>query len=92
MTHADHSRVIDPAHRAAIYTPNGMLPGTLLVDGFVAATWAIERTPTSALLRIASFERIGPAERAEVSAEGQRLLAFAVPESTRRDVLFTRRK
>ena len=65
---------------------------TLLVDGFVAATWAIERTPTRALLRIASFERIGPEERAEVSAEGQRLLAFVVPESTRRDVLFTRRK
>lgn len=92
LGHADHARVIDPTRRAQIYTANGLLPGTLLVDGFVAATWSIDSSPGRARLRIASFEPLRAADRAEVADEGRRLLAFAEPESLRRDVEFGRRK
>ena len=52
--YADHARVIDPADRKAIFGANGVLPGTVLVDGRVAATYRIEagnakRPPTAAL-------------------------------------------
>jgi hypothetical protein len=73
ISHADHSRVIDPHHRAQIFTPNGMLPGTLLVDGFVAGTWAID----GSILRIRCFESIAASHRKLVIDEGRRLLAFA---------------
>lgn len=39
--YADRSRVIDEAHRRAIFTPNGIMPATVLVDGRVAATLRI---------------------------------------------------
>ena len=91
IAHADHARVIDPSHRAQIFTSNGMLPGTLLIDGFVAGTWAIERGTDRVCLRVASFAPLTAADRAEVEAEGRRLLAFAAPEAARRELLFTRR-
>ena len=40
LAHADRSRVVDEAHRRALSAPNGVVPGTVLVDGRVGATWA----------------------------------------------------
>ena len=90
--HADHSHVIDPAHRAQIFTPNGMLPGSLLVDGFVAGTWTIQRGAARAELRIATFDSLRAKDRAQVNVEGRRLLAFHSPEAPRHALVFARWK
>ncbi|WP_299569760.1 winged helix DNA-binding domain-containing protein [uncultured Williamsia sp.] len=37
---ADRRRVMDDAMFAAMHTPNGRVPGTVLVDGRVVGTWA----------------------------------------------------
>ncbi|MBR7836342.1 AlkZ family DNA glycosylase [Actinospica durhamensis] len=42
LSHADRSRILDPTHRSAVFTQNGRILGTVLVDGFVAATWRFE--------------------------------------------------
>lgn len=71
LSHADRARIIDPAHRPDVFTNNGLIRGTVLVDGFVAATWklaagALTVTPLTALR-----------DRDDVEAEAHRLAAFA---------------
>src|SRR5690606_8509715 len=75
LSHADRSRVIDPAHRPYIASMNGMPPPTYLVDGFVHGTWKVELGKHDATLRLSPFATVpGWAEDALLS-EGKALLA-----------------
>ena len=77
LSYADRSRIVDDDHRRRIGTLNGMVPGTILVDGRVAGIWKIERTDRStATLRIYAFKPLPPAARSEATAEGEVLLRF----------------
>jgi hypothetical protein len=78
--HNDRTRVIDHAFRYVIFT------GTLLVDGFVQATWTINRTRDAAMLTIEPLRPLTKSDRLAVSEEGERLLTFAAAESAKRDV------
>jgi winged helix DNA-binding protein len=78
--HHDRTRVIDHAYRHVIFT------GTLLVDGFVHATWSIKRGRDTATLTIEPLRRLTKIDRLAVSEEGERLLTFAASEAARRDV------
>jgi hypothetical protein len=42
-SHADRSRIISEAHRDRLHSVNGILPGTVLADGFVVGTWRLSR-------------------------------------------------
>jgi len=75
-------RIIAPAHRAAIYTKNGIIEAVLLLDGFAAGTWGVVRTKGEAILGVAPFARIAPRQRVAVEAEGRKLLAFLAPDAT----------
>ena len=81
--HADRTRVIDYAYRYVIFT------GTLLVDGFVQATWTIKRGRNAATLTIEPLRRLSKADRVAVAEEGERLLAFAASEASGRVVRIT---
>ena len=81
--HSDRTRVIDYAYRYVIFT------GTLLVDGFVQATWTIKRARDAATLTIEPLRRLSKADRVAVAEEGERLLAFAASEASRREVRIT---
>ncbi len=40
LSHASRTRVISDEHRKRLFSgKNGVFPGTVLVDGFVAGTW-----------------------------------------------------
>jgi Winged helix DNA-binding domain len=80
LGHADRSRVMDDRRRAVIGTP------TVLVDGFVAATWKLERTARSATLVVEPFARLAPCDREAVTAEAAQLLAFAAGDAEGHDV------
>jgi hypothetical protein len=54
---------------------NGDVIPTVLVDGFVAASWNVNRRGT---LEITPLRRLSRAERAEIDLEGERLLAFVL--------------
>ena len=42
LSHADRTRAISDAHRKRLFSgKNGVFPGTVLVDGFVAGTWEL---------------------------------------------------
>jgi hypothetical protein len=62
-----------------LYTRNGVFPGTVLADGFVAGTWRIDRPAGAATLTVEPFGKISGDHRAAVTGEGKLLLAFAAP-------------
>jgi winged helix DNA-binding protein len=81
LAHADRSRIIADEHR-----PAGIGRPTVLVDGFVAGTWRLERQADAATLIIEPFKRLSRRDSAEVAGEGARLLAFAAGDAGQRDL------
>ena len=85
LAHADRSRVVHPDHLKRFYTINGIFPGSVLLDGFVAGMWRLARTRSTATLTVELF---GPTrERDQVAQEAERLLAFCAP-GVARDIRF----
>ena len=85
VAHSDRSRIIDRADGSRVFGK-----GALLVDGFVSGAWRVLQKPQTATLTIELFRRLPAHERAAVTDEGERLLAFAAPAATRRDLKVTR--
>ncbi|HEX6425723.1 MAG TPA: winged helix DNA-binding domain-containing protein [Acidimicrobiales bacterium] len=86
LSHADRTRIVDEPVRKRLQRVNGVLPGTVLVDGRVAAIWAIERARGRATLVVTPFRRLRRAERADVADEGGRLLAFTAADAADHDL------
>jgi len=82
LSHAERSRVVTPEATRRLYTINGVIPGTVLVDGFVAGMWRLARTRAEATV---SIEMFGPVRRGDaarrdaLTAEAERVLAFGAP-------------
>jgi hypothetical protein len=55
--------------------------GTVLVDGFVRATWRIKRENDTATLLVTSVERLSRNDAASLRTEGARLLGFVAPDA-----------
>ena len=88
LSHADRSRII-PGRRSVPLPPgHGGSRGTVLVDGFWAATWRADRTDDGAVLRVEAFTPLGRGQAEAVTAEAGRLLAFVAPDADTCDVQF----
>jgi len=89
LSFAERSRVIP--HRRPVPLPagHGGSGGTLLIDGLWQADWKIVKARDQAVLRIEPFVSLRAADRDAVAAEGELLLAFAVPAGTGWDIGFT---
>jgi Winged helix DNA-binding domain len=74
LSHADRSRVIQADNLKRFYTINGIFPGAVLIDGFVAGMWRLARTKSTATLTVELFG--STRERAQVTREAERMLAF----------------
>jgi len=93
LGHDDRSRVIPPAIRPALASRNGMPPGTVLLDGAVAGSWALrrERLPRPAgaprgrreraTLTVTPLRPWRPAERRAVLPEAERLARFVADDA-----------
>jgi Winged helix DNA-binding domain len=79
LSHAERSRVVSPEATSRLYTVNGVIPGTVLVDGFVAGMWRLARTREEATVTIEMFGPERDRERDALTAEADRVLAFAAP-------------
>jgi hypothetical protein len=88
LSHARRGRVIADEHRRRIAARNGMVPGMVLLDGFVQGTWKVVRKRRSAALHVEAFGRLSRTERTAVSAEGAALLGFVAPDAEAVDVVF----
>ena len=80
LGHDDRSRVLPYGHRLGVVGGSAFV----LVDGFARATWRLERSDDLTRLHIQPLEELGDAPGLE--EEGERLLAFAAPESGRREI------
>jgi hypothetical protein len=69
----ERTRILPEKFRATVIRKNGDVLPTILVDGFVAATWEIDKR---AKLDIKSLRPLSRSERSEIDAAGKRLLAF----------------
>jgi len=72
LSHEDRTRVLPEEYRKLIFSRNGIVLGSVLVDGFVQGAWRIERARDTATLVVESFRALPD----EVTEEGTRLLEF----------------
>ncbi len=78
LSHGDRSRVISAENAKRLYTVNGVIPGPVLIDGFVGGMW---RLTTSRGMTTLTIELFGPArERDALEREAERVLAFFSPD------------
>ncbi|MEC4015467.1 winged helix DNA-binding domain-containing protein [Streptomyces sp. H27-D2] len=92
LSHADRGRILTDTQRRLVFTRNGLIKSTVLVDGFVRGVWRIDRAGGTgggtARLVIEPFGDLARRERAALAAEGERLLAFAAAGATVLDLCF----
>ncbi|OXS58872.1 hypothetical protein B1A99_12985 [Cohnella sp. CIP 111063] len=88
LSHADRARIISEEDRKRVFTINGIIRPTFLIDGFVAGMWSLVRERGSAALVITPFRPLSPQDRDALAEEGERLLSFAAPECEQREIRF----
>ena len=79
LSHADRSRVISPENFKRLSTINGIFPGSVLIDGFVAGMWRLASRRSAATLTIELFGPIR--KRDDLEGEAARMLAFCAPDA-----------
>jgi len=89
IAYQHRDRVIAARHRPSIYSKNAIVEAVVLVDGFVAGTWALERGRTDAIVRVEPFAKLAARDRAEAAAEGERLARFMAPDAKVHGVRFS---
>lgn len=88
LSHADRARIISEERRKRVFTVNGIIRPTILVDGMVRGMWKTERRRGAATLLISPFEPLAAPDRAALEEEGMALLRFAEADATEYDVRF----
>ncbi|MBT2745600.1 MULTISPECIES: winged helix DNA-binding domain-containing protein [unclassified Lysobacter] len=88
LAHAQRARILPESRRASVFTRNGLVAATVLIDGFVGGVWKLQREAALATLTIAPFKRLSAADRAALETEAEDCLSVAAPEQTRREVRF----
>jgi hypothetical protein len=81
LAHQDRTRVMPKAFRSRVYLPGLRVAATVLVDGFVAATWTTERAKQTATVVIEPFATLTRPVRAAVLEEAEQLARFVEPEA-----------
>jgi hypothetical protein len=88
LSHDDRTRVIPEETRFLSFPGSGGFPGSVLIDGFLGATWRLTRRDGGATLVITPFAPLGRQEQAAVADEGARLVGFLASDAPDRDVRF----
>ena len=83
LVHARRTQILPERFRERIFhvrAPHSF--ATFLVDGAVAGTWRVERTPRKATVVLEPFERLPRDARRELEDEGSGLVRFHEPDAT----------
>ncbi|WP_406278917.1 winged helix DNA-binding domain-containing protein [Embleya sp. NBC_00896] len=76
LSHANRARVISDEDRKRVFTVNGIIRATFLIDGFVAGMWRLTRSGGTTTLDIEPFREPSESDRSALAEEGSRLLTF----------------
>lgn len=80
LAHSDRTRIMPEGRHLGMFSSNGVMQGSVLVDGFVRAMWKPESPRVWNRLVISPFIRqLTARDRAAVSEEAQRLVEFLAP-------------
>lgn len=82
LSHDDRSRILSDG----VSVPELAWRGGILVDGFVAAAWRIERERRRATMTVTLAQPASASQRNDIEAEGQRLLEFVAADADPRQV------
>jgi hypothetical protein len=82
LAHKDRTRIVPSG--VPRWTDVGW--GSVLVDGFLAARWRLDREKDIATLRVEPFRALTRPEATHVSEEGARLVGFLAEDAVTRDV------
>jgi hypothetical protein len=80
LAHADRTRIVADADRRRLMSRNGIVPGTVLIDGFVSGTWRLATAGRTATVTVEPWSRLSPAVRTAAAAEAAALLAAGAPD------------
>ena len=69
----ERARILPEEFRPTVIRKNGDVLPTVLVDGFVAASWGVDR---KGKLELSPLRRLTKAERDEIDDEGERVVGF----------------
>ena len=86
LSFADRTRVISDAARKRVISHNGLVKGTLLVDGTVRGFWEIKKVRKAATLELTPFEKLLKRDVSALASAGGRLLTWAEPDAETHDV------
>lgn len=76
LSHADRSRIIAGDHKKHVFLSAARVRATVLVDGFVAGTWKVEKARGEATLTIEPFGELPKSARDALTDEGEGLVRF----------------
>ena len=84
LSHQNRERIFEPTHRMLIFSNNGIIRSSVLIDGEVRALWTVETVKGAATLLIRPLpadrrHAITKRDQAAATREGLALLAFAAP-------------
>ena len=82
LSHEDRARVL----AEPLTVPDLIWKGSILIDGFVSATWRHRLDRGAATMAIETVVPITPAQRDELEAEATALLAYLTPTAASRTV------
>jgi hypothetical protein len=94
LSYADRSRVLSDDDKKQVITHNGLVKGTLLVDGAISGQWEIIRQRSAATLLITQFghgsrkDGLSKKDMVALTSAGARLLKFAEPGAETHDIRF----
>ncbi len=80
LSHSNRNRVVANEHRPHVYLPGLRVAATLLVDGFVAGVWRVERAKGIATLMLTPFGQLQRADQTALTDEAERLIRFVAPD------------
>lgn len=82
LSHDDRTRVGTDENRARIYAKGNLrVFPFVLVDGFVAGIWKVEKKKGTATVTVSPFEAIDKATRKAIVEEGEKLARFSEPSA-----------
>ena len=80
LAHADRTRIMAPGRHLGLFSSNGIMKGSVLVDGFVRGAWIPTTAGDTTTMLVTPFEKpMSRRDTHDVEAEARRLLEFLAP-------------
>ena len=88
LGHADRTRIMGAGEHLGLFSPAGIMKGTVLVDGFVRAGWIPLKEKGATRITVTPFNKsIAKSEQPQIADEAMKLLELLAP-GQRHDVGF----